>query len=513
MLKKSSKLLSLLLVFVMISAAVMSGCGSKASTNSSKKGNTLVVGIDMSPSGLDPQKATAASSIRIISQLYDGLLKYDNKMELVGALAESWEQPNATTYIFHLRKGVKFHNGREMTADDVKYSFDRIKDPKTAAIAKSTFKKVKSVDVVDKYTVKVTMDKPYAPFLSKLTEASTSIVCKEVVEKNGNLQQVECGTGPFTLKEMVQDSYIKLAKNPDYFIKGEPKVDGITYSIMKDESSRLAAIRTGQINITKLSAQTVELAKKDKNLKVISIPANLYSYLGFNMTIKPFNDIKVRQAISLAIDRDAIGKTVYNGDAVVSGPVPPTLPKWTIDVTQEKMYKTDINAAKKLLAEAGYPKGFATEITVDSSYSDYIAMAQKMQQQLAQVGITAKIKQLEEGQYVDAWLNKKHQMMVGGNGAGTDPDRSLGFFFSTTGTANVWGYSNSAFDKLIEEGQTETNESKRVAIYDQAQKMLINDCPNIFIDVPKDYYVTTSNVEGFNPMTYNAENFLETTLK
>lgn len=512
MFKKSSKLLSLLLVVVMI-AAVMSGCGSKSASTTSKKSNTLVVGIDMSPSGLDPQKATAASSLRIIRQLYSSLLKYDSKMELTGDLAEKWEQTDATTYVFHLRKGVKFHNGREMTATDVKYSFDRIKDPKTAAIAKSTFKKVKSVDVVDNYTVKVTLDKPYAPFLAKLTESSTSIVCKEVVDKNGGLQQVECGTGPFVLKEMVQDSYIKLAKNPDYFIKGEPKVDGITYSIMKDESSRLAAVRTGQINITKLSAQTVALAKKDSKLKVISFPANLYSYLAFNMTIKPFNNIKVRQAISLAIDRDAIGKTVYNGDAVVSGPVPPTLPQWTIDVTQESMYKTDINAAKKLLADAGYANGFTTEITVDSSYSDYIAMAQKIQQQLAQIGITAKIKQLEEGQYIDAWLNKKHQMMVGGNGAGTDPDRSLGFFFSTTGTANVWGYSDPAFDKLIEQGQVETDQAKRVEIYKQAQKMLINDCPNIFIDVPKDYYVTTNNVEGFNPSTYDAENFNETTLK
>lgn len=513
MIKKCSKLLCLVLSFVML-ITLFSGCGKNSSTSSTKGANKILkIGIEMSPSGLDPHKVPAASSIRILSQLYNSLLTYNDKMELAPELAESWEQPDATTYIFHLRKGVKFHNGREMTADDVKYSFDRIKNPETAAIAKSTFKKVKSVDVVDNYTVKLTLDKPYAPFLSKLTDNSTAIVPKEVVDKNGNLMQVECGTGPFILKDMVQDSYINLVKNPDYFAKGEPKLDGINYSIMKDESSRLAAIRTGEINITKLSAQTIELAKKSNNLTILPYRVNLYSYLGFNMTMKPFDNVKVRQAISLAIDRNEIAKSIYNGDAVITGPVPPMLPQWTIDVGQEELYKTNTEQAKKLLAEAGYPDGFSTEITVDSSYKDYVAMAQKIQQQLAAIGIDAKIRELEEGQYIDAWSNKKHQMMVGGNGAGTDPDRSLGFFFSTTGSANVWGYSNPDFDKLIEQGQVEMDESKRIEIYKQAQEILINDSPNIFIVVPMEHYVITDNVQGFKPTTYDPENLLNTTLK
>lgn len=512
MIKKCRKLLCLVLAFVML-LALFSGCGKTSSTSSTNKTNKLVIGIEMSPSGLDPHKVPAASSIRIISQLYNSLLTYDDKMELAPDLAESWEQPDATTYIFHLRKGVKFHNGREMTADDVKYSFERIMNPDTAAIAKSTFKKVTSVDVVDTYTVKLTLNKPFAPFLSKLTDNSTSIVPKEVVEKNGNLMQVECGTGPFILKDMVQDSYVNLVKNPDYFVKGEPKVDEVDYSIMKDESSRLAAIRTGQINITKLSAQTIELAKKNDNLTILPYRVNLYSYLGFNMTMKPFDDVRVRQAISLAIDRNEIGKAIYNGDAAISGPVPPMLPQWTIDVSQEELYKTDTEKAKKLLADAGYPNGFSTEITVDSSYKDYIAMAQKIQQELSTIGIDAKIRELEEGQYIDAWSNKKHQMMVGGNGAGTDPDRALGFFFSTTGSANVWGYSNPDFDKLTEQGQVEMDEAKRIEIYKQAQKILINDSPNIFIVVPMEHYVITNNVQGFNPTTYDPENLLNITLK
>jgi len=511
--EKSKKRLLILISFIFILIISFTACGTKVDTKTTSA-KILVYAVDKDPAGWDPQKVPAASSIKIYSQIYSGLTKMDANGSILPDLALSWSMPNATTYIFNLRHGVKFQNGREMIADDVKYSLERIKDPKTAAIGKSYLSLVKSIDVIDKYTVKVTLSGKNAPFLTNLASVYCSIVPKEVVEKNGDLMKVTCGTGPYMLKEYVPNNYIKLVKNPNYYIKGQPKVDGITYMIMSNEASRVAAIRTGKINITPISAQSLPLLKNNKNVKIMGYDSLDYSYLGFNMTKKPFNNIKVRQAISLAVNRTDIINVVYNGGGKLSGPVPSTLKNWAINVETQPMYKYDVNKAKALLAEAGYPNGFKTSITVDGGYPDMVLMAQKLQGYLKLVGIDAEIKQLETSQYIDAWSNKKHDMIVGSNGAGSDPDRSLNFFFGTKGTANVWGYSNPQFDNLVNLGKTLVADTKqRKEVYTKAQEMVINDCPNLFINSMKYYYAVSTNVQAFNPTALGRENLLDVDVK
>lgn len=468
---------------------------------------TLIYGSDAEPAGLDPHKVPAHASVRIYTKIYDSLVKTDKDMNYIPNLAASWETPDDTTYIFKLRENVKFHNGRQMVADDVKYSFERISNPETASIAKSYFEKVKEINVIDDFTVEFKLTEPYAPFMSYMSSSYAVVVPKEVVEENGDLMQKACGTGPFMLEEWIPDNSIVLKKNPDYFLEGQPKLDKVVYNVIVDEASRVAALRTGAVHVTTLSPQSLPLVKKNKDVVIKSYQSNNYTFLGFNLNIEPFNNPKVRQAMSLAVDREAMIKTVFNGDAVVTGPVPKALGKWAVDVTELELYKHDIEKAKKLLAEAGYPDGFEMKITALGGYADIVGTAQVLQQQLSKIGIQSEIEQLEIGQYVSAWKKTDHQVMAGRNGAGSDPDRALSFFFNSTGSANVWGFEDAEYDELTNKGKVAINEAERVAIYKVAQEKLIELSPNLFFNSPMNYYFVRKEIQGYDPSVFNPEDF------
>lgn len=519
--KKVLSLISLLLVM----SIILTACGenNQAFTNnqdiqseeiSEGSGETLKettaqvlkYATESEPIGLDPHTITAAASIRIFKQIYNTLIDVDDNMNFIPELAEDWDQPDELTYIFKLRKGVKFHNGREMVAEDVKYSFERVLDPEVAAIGKSYYDMIDTIEIVDDYTIKFRLTEPFAPFLTNLTSLYGAIVPKEVVEENGSLMQVACGTGPFKLKEWIPDNKIILEKNSDYFEEGLPKLDGVEYYVMTDESSRIAAIRTGKVDLIKLPASGVSLLEGNTDVVIKPYQSNEYSYLGFNLDLDKFKDVGVRQAISYAVNRQEIIDLAYNGEASVSGFVTPAMGRWAIDYANEDLYQQNIEKAKQLMADAGYPDGFETKISV-GLYDDIRATGEILQKQLERIGIKASIENLESGQYVDSWSNKTHEMMAGRNGAGTDPNRSVAFFFSTEGSANVWGYSNPEVDALCDEGKVTVVESEREEIYKEAQRVVLNDCPNIFMASPMEYFLVRANIEGFEPSTFNAENF------
>ncbi len=468
----------------------------------------LIIGADANPAGFDPHKNTAFSSVRIMNRLYEPLMDFDASGKLVGKLAESWTNPDDTTYVFTLRKGVYFHNGREMVAQDVKNTFERILDPNAGCIARSNFTLVTAINVLDKYRVEFKLKEPLAPFLTNFTAIYTSIIPKEFLDaNNGSLSAAVCGTGPFKMSEFVPDNHVTLVKHDKYWMPGIPKLDGLKFAIIPDEAARLAAIRTGSVHYTTLGPQNAALVRNNKNIEVKSYQTRDYYYLGFNFEKKPFDDVRVRRAFSLAADRDDIIKRALKGEAMLSGAVSPTLPQWAIDVSKNPWFKRDLAKAKALLAEAGFPNGLDVEMTVPSSYPDVVAVAQVLQQQLVEAGIRTTIKQLEIGQYVDAWRKKGHTIMAGKNGAGIDPDRSLYFFFHTSGSANVWGYSNKEFDKLVEKAKVTLDAAKRSELYDKAQDILYSDAANLFFASPETYAFINSKVKDFSPNVANPEEF------
>ncbi|GKV70584.1 diguanylate phosphodiesterase [Sporosarcina sp. NCCP-2716] len=510
----------LMLPFLMILLLVFATACSddKSSDSSGKDGKegksdaeqTLKIANDQEPAGLDPHKTPAHSSVRIYSKIYEGLVTFDENMELVGQLASDWEQPDDKTYVFNLVEGVKFHNGREMTADDVKYSFERIMDEKTASHISSYFADIKSIEVMDDNTIKFELEEPNATFLTNLTNSSAAVVAKEVVEENEDLQQVAVGTGPFVFEKWVPDNSVTLIKNKDYHVKDTPKLDRLEYYTMKEEAARLSAIRTGEIDMTTLTSKSAGLLEKDDNVEIKDYQSLEYSYVGFNTENKPFNDEKVRQALSLATDRESIAKVVWDGKAIITGPITPAMGDWAIDVKDEELYMRNIEEAKKLLADAGYPDGFSTTITTASTYADMVDTAQLLQQQWAEIGVKAEIKQIEWGEYIDTWSNKTADILIGRNGSGTDPDRAMNYFFSTEGSANVWNFSDKDYDKLVEEGKRTIDQDERKEIYDKAQKELLELSPNLFLVSPESYVAVRKDVKGYTPRAHNAEDIDQT---
>lgn len=469
----------------------------------------FLIGAESDPVGLDPHTNTAHSSTRVINKVYEGLVETDDEMNFVSSLAESWTIENDMIYTFKLKEGVKFHNGREMTAEDVKYSFERILNPDTAAIAKSYFDKVSEINVIDTYTVEFVLSEPFAPFLSNASSIYASIVAKEIVEENGDLNTVMCGTGPFIFDSWTPDNEFILVKNEEYRIEGQPKLDTIKFLTMTDESSRLAALRSGAIHMTILGAQNAQLVKNNDDINVVAYESKNYTFLGFNMNIEPFNNIKVRQALSIATNRQELIDIVYKGEAVLSGPVPPAFGRWSYDVSNNEYFQYDVEKAKALLAEAGYPDGFTVEITALSSVKNVVDTAVVLQQQWAEIGVDVTVKQLEIGQYVDAWKTTDHQVMAGLNGSGTDPDRAVSFFFNTEGSANVWGFSDAKIDELTNLAKITTDEEVRVDLYLQAQERLFELSPNLFFSAPMSYNFVSSNIAGYAPNVFVPEDLRE----
>lgn len=536
--KNTRKWLSLSLACVML-LGLLSGCGGNQGSNNAPQSSSnptppsstpveqlLKYGTDTWPAGYDPHTISAAAAMLVFGQVYETLIDHDSNMNFRGVLAESWETPDDMTYIFHLRQGVKFHNGREMTADDVLYSFQRILgqteygDIGALGSSGSYYGGIDSIEVLDTYTIQFKLAAPNAAFMSNLTSTYGSIVCREVVEaNNGSLSSIStmAGTGPFMYKDSVVDNYITLVKNPDYWNAGSPKLDGITFYLMSDASARLAALRTGDINLCKLSAMNLSDVENDPNIKVLSYQSNDYTYLGFNLSNEKLQDQRVRQAMSMAVDRASIIDYVYNGEATVSTFVAPAMGHWVWDaVSQSPLYKYDVAAAKALMEAAGYSDSNRLSLKTAAGLTDAVRdTAVVLQQQLKEIYIDLEINNLESGEYVDLWgimstPEAGYDAMCGYNGSGTDPNRAVGFFFSSTGNANVWGYTNDRVDELCKLGASTTDEAQRESYYIEAQQIVIDECPNLFLCSPMEYFFVGANVEGFAPYAASTRNFRDT---
>jgi peptide/nickel transport system substrate-binding protein len=466
------------------------------------RGGELIVGKDQEAPGLDPARNPASAAIRIFDLLYSRLIRLDNQMRPRPDLAERWRiSPNGKIYTYWLRKGVKFHNGRELTSEDVKYTYERILNPETGSIARSFFAAIDKIETPDKYTVRFLLKDAFAPFLVNTASAWAGIVAREIVEQNrGDLNKVEAGSGPFKLQEWSPENRTVLVRNPDYYIPGLPVLDKITFLIMREESTRIAALRTGRVHLTVLTAAGLDILRGSSRIKVVSGPTLSYGYLGMNVARPPFDNLKVRQAVSFAVDRKEIIDTVYRGHARLTGPVPSAMADWAIDVTNNPFYQPDINKAKQLMAEAGVAGGFKTTIMAMATIPAQVESAQVVQSQLKKIGIEAEIQPLEVGVYVDNWRRKAMLMMVGGNNGGTNPDRAVAFFFSTRGSANVWNFSDERIDELAARAPTLTSHVAAKQLYDEAQRRIIELAPNLFLANPDDFIAYLPRVKNYVAM-------------
>ena len=480
------------------------------------EGNVLRYGTETEVAGFDPHTISSHASLRVMAQVYNQLVDVDEDLNVIPELATSWEiSEDNLTYTFHLADNVYFHSGRKMTAEDVKYSYERILNPDLGALGNSASYAggVTSVEVVDDLTVKMTLGAVNVAFLSSQSSSYCSIVDKDVVEANeGSLLRAAAGTGTYTLGEWVPDNHVTVNAYDKYFDEaGKASFDAIEFYVMTDASSRLNALRTGEVDLIVADTAMLELVKADDPIQVISYQTRDYVGLFFNVEREPFTNPLVRQAINYALNREEIIDFAYNGTAAVSGFIPASLGHWAVDVGEKDYYTQNIEKAKQLMAEAGYPNGFETVITVglEDGIRDMGVVAE---QQLAAIGIKAEIKNEENAEYIDDWKAHNFDIMICHNGAGSDPNRGVAFFFSTTGSANIQGYSNARVDELCVLGAATTNEAEREAYYHEAINIILDECATATVACPMAYFLASPALQGYAPNASNTSNFAGVTL-
>lgn len=467
------------------------------------RGGTLIVGTDVSPIGLDPALTTAFASVAIYEHMYSSLLTLDYASNAVKPdLAESWTAIDERTVEFTLRRGVTFHSGRELTAEDVKYSIDRLMDEAVAVPLRSYLGPDAAAEVVDAYTVRVSNSTPYAPLVSALADRRpAAIVDREVIEQNGDLANWDGGSGPFKLVDYTPDVQVILERHEGYFEDGLPLLDRIEFRVIPDENARIAAIRSGEVDLTVIKdPRLVTTLRGDQNVVINEVPSFWRSGTVLNTLHPPLDDVRVRQAISYGINRQQVIDTVLLGDGLITGPIPPGETVWAIPATPDNYptYAYDPDQARQLLQEAGVSD---LELNIDASpaYAPDVPSAQTMQAQLSEIGINLNIRQLEFAALLDNQRSGDYDLNLSFNTNRPDPDIYLSPAHSES-SANVSGYSNPAMDDLLDRGRATFAIEERKSIYAEAQKLFSLEVPILFTYVIKNYEPAHPDVRGYVPM-------------
>jgi dipeptide transport system substrate-binding protein len=506
---------------------------------------TLVYCSEGSPENFNPMINTTGTTFDANLPIYNRLTEFKlGSTEVVPGLAESWEiSPDAKTFVFHLRKGVKWQSNKNFTptrdfnADDVIFSFDRQwKDSnpyhKVSGGGYDYFGDMGMNDLLDKiekvddYTIRFVLKEPNTPFLANLAMDFASIQSKEYADKllaMGKpelIDQDPIGTGPFSLVNYQKDTTIRYKKFDGYWGPA-PKVESLVFSITKDPAVRLAKLRAGECQIMPYpNPADLPSIKSDANLQLLSQPGLNIGYLAMNVTKKPFDDVRVRRAINMAIDKKSILDAVYQGAGQpAKNLIPPTMWGYN-DAVQDFQY--DPAEAKNLLAAAGYPDGFETDIwamPVQRPYNpDAKRIAELMQADLAKIGIKAKIVSYEWGEYRKRIQQGDHQMAeFGWTGDNGDPDN---FFVPLAGCAaarpgggNVAKWCNKEFDDLVNKAATVADQAERAKLYEQAQVVMHREAPFYLIAHSVVFQPLAKNVVGYKMSPLGRHQFDDVDLK
>ena len=449
--------------------------------------------------GLDPHKQTAFSSLRLLELIYEPLVRLDPELNVVPAIATSWEfAADAKTLTFNLDSNAKFTNGAQVTSADVKASFDRLLDEETAAAGRSNFLSIESIDTPDDSTVVFNLSTADAPILVAMATINAAIVPASEIEA-GNVGTTTVGSGPFKLESWEPNAREVLSANADW-AGGELNIDGITISVLPDESAILASLRAGQIDFALLNDPLIAtLVPNEANLELNRVPGLAYNVLQLNPSRAPMDNLMVRQAISCAVNRQEIIDAALAGEGKVTGPL--TMPAFAQDPAALFCYEQDVAKAKQLMTDAGYADGFsATVIAATGEPPVASSEAQVLQSQLAEIGIELDIKLMELNVYIDAWLNADFDMAVAQNGGRPDPYPMYNRYFTAEGNlVKVSNFRDEELDSLMKQGQAETDPAKRVEIFHKFEQRLAEQSPWIWLSTSYSYTAQLKSVTGYEP--------------
>lgn len=497
-------------IAVVLTVSTLSALGC---SQGSGNGDLLLPGS--SPNSLDPVQCTQASSAQYLVEIFSGLVTLDSDLNVVGDIAQSWElSSDGMTYTFHIRGGVRFHDGREVTAEDFKYSIERAAAPETGSPVAEAYlgdivgvkdkldgltDEVGGVRVVDGETLEITIDAPKAYFLSKLTHPSTFVVDRQNVESGEDWWERPNGTGPFKLTEWTEGERIVLERN-GYYYRGVAKLESVTYllrgnSMMMYENDEIHITSVGGANIERVLDPANPLNRELANTSELST-----FYVGFNVETPPFDDAKVRQAFCHAVEREKLIEVIGQGTVIPAERIlPPGMPGYNDDL---EGLNYNVTLAQQLIAESSYSDGLPAVVLScmgDCSGVSAVnsALAWMWQENL---GANVSVQCVESDTFLDDLIGRELQMFeIGWIADYPDPENFLDILFHSESVENHTGYNNTEVDELLEEARIESGIDSRLALYQDIEQLIVDDAPWLPLYHGQSYYLVKPEVKGFEP--------------
>ncbi len=463
-----------------------------------RPGGILRMGMQSDPGALDTQLQSLTAAWHVVEHIYSRLTKIEPDMSVAPELAESWDiSEDGLTYTFNLHQGVMFHNGREVQAADVVYSLERLVNPETASPSAADLASVESFEAADEYTAILNLSAPDASLLSNLAGASCIIFPPEVIEEHGDLTQVAVGSGPFRFIDYVPNTQVTLERFEDYFEAPLPYLEGVELLIAATDTSRTAALVQGTVDfIEYVPSQDIELLEADESIKLAGDAISQIRMIGINLTREPFTDVRVRQAIAIAVDRGPIIDASLFGFGTATDVVL-AQGHWAA-LERPEPPGPDIEGAMALLAEAGFPDGFDTTITGWAEYGFLANSAIVVQEQLKQIGIEAEMNLLDTGTMGQTvYVDNDFDLAVTGTSGWVDPGSVFLDNFRTGENGNFVGYSNAEVDELIAQGAAATDLEERAASYRRIQEILLEELPWVNLYIGQQFEAMKTFVMGF----------------
>lgn len=498
---------SLTLLLAACSTTDTADSGNQAEGASATAEELIVVRLS-DATNLDPHFITDIPSANILYQkVYETLVRPDENFDIQPGLATEWSVVDDTTWEFKLQQDVMFHDGTPFNAEAVQTTINRLLDPEVGSPQREKFAMIEEVEVVDDYTVRFHLSYPYAPLLSILASQEGSMISpKAIADNSEGLKDNPVGTGPYTFEKWTSGQEVSIVKNDGYW--GEPAaVERVVFKVVPEDATRLAMIETGEAHINdQVPVTEIERIEASDTMELYRTEGLAVEYLGFNVEKEPFDDVRVRQAISQAIEREAIISGVYNNvGTLANSAMSPKVFGYSENSTP---LDYDLNAAKELLKEAGIEEGYKISL-LTSDRKERINMAEVIQSQLKGIGIDVEIQVMEYGAFIEMTNNGEHQMFISGwgNATGDGDYNQYNLFHSAShGPAgNSFYYSNPEVDQLIEQARQETDEEARKAMYEQALQIELDEAVYVPIRNYEHLAVSNKNVSGY---WLNASNYL-----
>ncbi len=551
------------LIFIMSLLMVLAACtddtgvGEEAegdNAEAEESGGDMTVAVPSDVVSLDPHGSNDDPSEQLRDVVYEGLLTQNEDLEITEALAEEWGQIDDVTWEFKLREDVKFHDGSDFNAEVVKANIDRIQDPAVASPRAFLLEMIEEVEIIDDYNIRLVTEEPFAPLLSNLTHGAGKMISKDLIDEDyeNALSEAESDVTLeeyYELREAGGDEFEEVAdaissdtgamveahpsgtnylqfesRNPgentvftkyEEYWDGPANLDSVTFKVVTETGSRIAELETGESDfIVNVQSNNIDRIENNDDVTLERREALSVDYIGFNNQAEPFDDVRVRRALTHAFDSEAVLSGVYNdsGQPAV-GPIPPGVLGYSDEIERPDH---DMDLAREMLAEAGYEDGFEATLMVNEDNPERMDAAVFFQESLADLNVDLTIEQVEWGTFLDTTSNGDHEMfMLGwGNTTGDPDDGIMPMFHSDNvgASGNRSFYQNDEMDAMLDEGARETDEDARQEIYEEATEMIVQEAPVIFVRHGEYLNAVSNDVEGLVLDNYNIFDFREVSL-